>query len=161
MDTGTLTAYRLVASRWASSAFSGEGARKYGGRWNSPGRPVVYLSESRALAALELLVHLTTPESRAKTFALIEVTIPADCIGQLALPSLPKTWRTSPPTSSSMEFGNSWIKEHRTLALSVPSVIIPEERNLLLNVTHPKFANIEISEPQTFTFDQRIDARIR
>ena len=77
MDTDTITAYRLVSPRWASTALSGEGARKYGGRWNSPGHSVVYLAESRALCALELLLHLTTPDTRTKPFRLIEVKIPA------------------------------------------------------------------------------------
>jgi RES domain-containing protein len=150
-----LTAFRLVSPRWADTAFSGEGARKFGGRWNSPGRPVVYLSESRALAALELLVHLTTPESRLKQFVRFEVVLPSDMIEVLPLSTLPAGWRASPPTRASSGFGDRWLEEDRSLILRVPSVLVPEEGNLLLNVTHPSFPSLEISEPHAFSLDPR------
>ena len=71
----TVSAYRLVAPKWASTALSGEGARKFGGRWNTPGLSVVYLAESRALTSLELLVHLTTPSTRKKSYTLLELSL--------------------------------------------------------------------------------------
>jgi RES domain-containing protein len=157
VDSDTLTAYRLVSSRWAPTAFSGDGARKYGGRWHSPGRPLVYLSETRALAALELLVHLTTTETRAKPFAFIEVAIPIKHIEVLTPSALSYAWKTSPPTRESTHVGDQWLREGRSLALRVPSVIIPEESNILLNVAHPDFPALTTGTPRKFTFDQRIN----
>ena len=156
MGTKTFTAYRILAPRWASTAFSGEGARKYGGRWNSPGHPVVYLSESRALCALELLVHLTTPETRAKPFALIEVIVPEKSIECLHACALPHGWQDSPPTRESQDIGDLWLAEGKTLALRVPSAIIPEESNLLLNVAHPEFSEVRMCESKRFSFDARL-----
>ena len=156
MSQNTTAAYRLVSPRWSSTAFSGESARKYGGRWNSPGFPVVYLSESRALCALELLVHLTTPGSRAKAYHLLETQIAEEQIETIPLGSLSPDWKSSPPTKDSTILGDRWLTEQRSLALRIPSSIIPEETNLLLNVNHPDFAKIKIGEPHTFSFDQRL-----
>lgn len=155
MDTNTITAYRLVSPRWAPTAFSGEEARKYGGRWNSPGHSVVYLSGSRALCALELLVHLTTPDTRTKPFLLIEVKIPAGHIECLPVSGLPTDWNISPPTRESMSIGDDWLAKNRTLALRVPSTIVPEESNLVLNVSHPEMREIEIGAERKFLFDPR------
>jgi RES domain-containing protein len=149
-----LKAYRLVSPGWVDTAFSGEGARKYGGRWNSPGRPVVYLGGSRALTALELLVHLTTPLSRAKAYSLMEASIPDSCcesMTQVSPANLPDGWRLSPPGKDTMEIGDLWLASGTTLLLSVPSAIIPEETNLLLNPRHPLFPKIKIPASTPFT----------
>jgi RES domain-containing protein len=154
-----LKAYRLVSPGWVDTAFSGEGARKYGGRWNSPGRPVIYLGGSRALTALELLVHLTTTLSRAKAYSLLEVSIPNSCcksITKVRPEILPDNWRLSPPGKSSMEIGDSWLAGGTTLLLSVPSTLIPDENNLLLNPRHPLFPKIKVASPTPFTFDPRL-----
>tara|TARA_B110000879_G_C11143964_1_gene501576 strand:+ start:51 stop:521 length:471 start_codon:yes stop_codon:yes gene_type:complete len=148
--------YRLVAPRWVDSAFSGEGARKYGGRWNSPGLPMVYLGGSRALTALELLVHLTTPTSRSKPFCLMEVKIPKHLISDYPTEILAEDWRNHPPGEHTLEIGDDWLKAGGQLALRVPSIIIPEETNILLNPLHPKFSKIEVSTTQNFNFDPRL-----
>jgi len=138
-------AYRIVAPRWAPTAFSGEGARKFGGRWNSPGKPVVYLADSRALAALEMLVHLTTPGSRAKPYVLIPVAIPGDLVeGVARMPDHP------------VATGDSWLASNRSPVLRVPSIVIPEESNYLLNPRHPEFPKIGIEAPASFRFDARL-----
>jgi RES domain-containing protein len=139
----TLTAYRIVAPRWASTAFSGDGARKHGGRWNSPGRSVVYVAGSRALAALEMLVHLTTPESRKKPYVILEVRIPSASI------------RVAGHYSDSRGSGDKWLVSGRSMALQIPSALIPEEPNFLLNPAHPDFRRIRLGTPTTFKFDQR------
>ena len=158
-------AYRLIAPRWVDTAFSGEGARKYGGRWNSPGLPMVYLGGSRAITALEMLVHLTSPMSRSKLFTLMEVKIPKELISDYPADILPDGWRDHPPGPLTMEIGDDWLKAGGAngtsggtgqLALRVPSVIIPEETNILLNPLHPKFSKIEVSTPQNFSFDPRL-----
>lgn len=152
--------YRLVAPRWVDDAFSGEGARKYGGRWNSPGRPVIYLGESRALTALEMLVHLTTPLSRSKVYRMITIQIHVKSIANYPQDILPPDWRENPPRKSTMEIGDDWLQAGSQLALRVPSTIIPEETNLLINPLHPDFSKISLSPPSIFHFDQRLHSEI-
>jgi RES domain-containing protein len=136
--------YRIVSPQWVDSAFSGQGAAKYGGRWNPPGLRVVYLAGSRSLAALEMLVHLTSPLSRAKLYCLIEARIPAAAI--LDAPLAP-----NPATT-----GAQWIVSRKSLALRVPSVLVPPEPNYLLNPNHPQMPQIRIGEPTDFIFDARL-----
>lgn len=152
----TFKAYRIVSPRWAGSALSGEGARLYGGRWNSAGRPVVYLAGSRALAALEMLVHLTTSESRKKPYLLIQVEIPSNHILKMPRNSLPSGWRATPPDTTSQQIGNNWLEASTSLAMFVPSTIIPEETNLLLNPAHPDFRVVGTGSPNPFQFDPRL-----
>lgn len=139
-----VAAYRIVAPRWRNFAFSGEGAAKYGGRWNSPGRRVVYLADSRALAALEMLVHLTTPGSRAKPYLIFEVRIPAASILDAA------------KAGPSVEIGDAWLKSGRSLALRVPSVLVPGECNFALDPGHPGMDGLRIGPPVEFRFDARL-----
>lgn len=145
-DHDYVAAYRIVAPQWASTAFSGEGAKKFGGRWNSPGNSVVYLGGSRALAALEMLVHLTTPDSRKIEFQIFEVFIPTSLIqGRIAIHS-----------GHERAAGDAWLREGKFLSLQVPSILIPEEPNFLLNPSHPAFSKITIGPPKSFHFDQRL-----
>lgn len=139
--------YRLVRAARRENALSGEGARLYGGRWNPPGRPVVYASESRALAVLETFVHLTL-EARAMRFLLCEIELPARARRQRQRePCTPR---------ESREAGRAWLDAGRTLVLAVPSVIVPEEANVVLNVRHPQFAQLRMAPPQPFSFDERL-----
>jgi len=142
--------YRLVRADRADDAFSGEGARLYGGRWNPPGTSVVYASESRALAVLETIVHLTL-EARTMRFLLYTITLPSR-------PRLRRYDRMRAPRSisASQEVGRRWIDDGTTLALVVPSVIVPQERNYVLNVRHPQFARLEIPKPEPFSLDDRL-----
>jgi len=141
--------YRLVRSERAGEALSGEGARLYGGRWNPPGAAVVYASESRALAVLETFVHLTL-EARTMRFVLCTIELPprarvARHYGERALPSL----------EASQEVGREWFLGGRTLALVVPSVIVPREANYVLNANHPLFARL-VAARAPFSFDDRL-----
>ena len=146
--------YRLVAPKWAKTALSGEGARLYGGRWNSPGRPMVYLSTSRSLAALELLVHLTTVGSRRIPRSLVTVRIPRQIIGGELWKD--QGWRDDPPGKNSTDQGDDWLKVGNTAGVLAPSAIIPAEQNLLLNPLHPDFQLIDIKETSSFSFDPRL-----
>lgn len=148
--------YRIVSPRWAHDAISGEGARKFGGRWNSPGRLMTYLGGSRALAALELLVHLPSPLSRAKSFRMIEVKIPIKLIANYPLSALPDDWRESPAPSSTTVIGDDWLEVFGQLAMRVPSVLIPEETNILLNPNHPDFKKVICGDVRGFSFDKRL-----
>ena len=146
-------AWRIVAARWADAAFDGEGARRYGGRWNSPGRPAVYLAGSRALAALEMLVHLSPGVAAKQSFVRFEVSLPK------ALVSEPE-WEIDgfePYVGRETQLlGDHWLEETRSLALRVPSAVIPEEHNYLINPRHPDFAQLDIGPPERFALDPRL-----
>ena len=156
MASSRTSAFRLCAPQWAATALSGEGARKYGGRWNSSGHPVVYLGESRALTALELLVHLPSPKSRTKLFTLLEISLPANAVTTLPPINLPRDWQSSPAQRASMEVGNKWLQEQKSLALRVPSALLREESIILLNPLHPDFKNVQTVTERTFRFDERL-----
>lgn len=149
----SVTGYRLVAPRWASTALSGEGARKFGGRWNSPGLPVVYLGESRALTALELLVHLTTPSSRRKSYTLIAVSVPQASIERASFSD--PDWNISPATRASTDVGDRWLRDQESLALRVPSTLVHEEAVILLNPLHPDFTQVQTLSQRPFHYDPR------
>jgi RES domain-containing protein len=142
--------YRLVRAERAGAVLSGEGARLYGGRWNPPGKAVVYASASRALAVLEAFVHLAA-EARSMRFCLYEVALPK---GARLLRH--KAARPPPALESSQDVGRAWLDTGATLALVVPSVIVPQEPNYVLNVNHPQFARLALSAPEPFSFDERL-----
>lgn len=147
-----MIAYRLTKARYASGAFDGEGARLYGGRWNSVGTPMVYLASTLSLAALEILVHSKRPED---LMSYVHLRLRVD-ENQILRADLPDDWRLSPAPPSTQKLGDLWIKEKRSLIMEVPSVIIPEESNFLLNPEHPEFKNLEIEEAKAFSFDSRL-----
>ena len=149
-------AWRLVKGKRAADAFSGEGARLAGGRWNLPGTAVVYLSEHLSLAVLELFVHLPNA-ARHIAFASFEVTIPTDiAVKVLPAEDLPAVWREEPPPEEIQRIGTDWAQKGETLLLSVPSAIVPNERNVLVNPDHPDFKRISVSSEQAFSFDPRM-----
>lgn len=142
--------YRLVRAERADDALSGEGARRYGGRWNAPGTAVVYASESRALAVLETFVHLTL-EARSMRFLLYPIALPRRARLERPPPG-------QPPRSlaASQQIGRAWLNDGTTLGLVVPSVIVPQEVNYVLDVRHPQFAQMRVGEPEAFSFDDRL-----
>ena len=145
--------YRIVKPQWADSALSGEGARLYGGRWNSPGRRCVYAAESRSLAILEMLVHLVGP-ARSAEWSLLTIEMPDE--KALLPPRLPNGWNTMPAGSSSQSVGDEWLTKGASLSMQVPSVIVPEESNLLINPEAEGFDSVEIIEQRTFQLDLRL-----
>lgn len=147
--------YRIVGSRRASTAMDGEGARKMGGRWNPPGIPVAYLTESRALAALEILVHAGRAAVHL-SWVVIKAEIPARFIDDDSLKNLPAGWDDVASPSASRKFGADWVQRSGSAAIILPSVIVPEERILMLNVRHPDFRKCVFSAPKPFRFDGRL-----
>ena len=140
--------FRLVWRERSTEALSGEGARLFGGRWNPPGAPVVYASASRALAVLEVFVHLTA-EARAMSFMLYSIELPRRV-------RLRQHREPSPSLQASQEIGRAWLHEGSELALVVPSVLVPQEKNYVLDVRHAQFARIKISSSEPFSFDERL-----
>jgi RES domain-containing protein len=147
-----IKAWRIVKWKHSGSAFDGEGARLYGGRWNSAGTRMVYTSASRSLAALETLVHLNPPV--LFDFVIIPVAFERRWVETLK--DLPPNWREEPPVRSGQVTGDVWVREKRSLVLEVPSAVMPGEFNFLLNPTHPDFRKLVIGEPEPFTFDRRL-----
>lgn len=147
-------AFRLVKARHATSAFSGEGARLVGGRWNLPGTPLVYASESLSLAALETFVHLQ-PVDRRIRYVWFRIDIPAN-VDIDAPPALPKTWRDAPPSEDTQLLGSHWVEQNKFVVLRVPSLLVPGEHNLLLNPAHAHFKRLKISASQPFEWDGRL-----
>ena len=154
-EARTLTAWRIVKARYQGRAFDGEGARQNGGRWTSPGLPVVYVAESAALAALELLVHLGRG-SALQAYVLIACSFPDAIVLRLDRARLPENWRSYPAPADLQLIGDEWLKRQTSAVLEVPSAIIESESNYLLNPRHPDFPSVVVSEPQPFRFDVRL-----
>lgn len=152
------SAWRIVRAARAKSAFTGEGARIYGGRWNSRGTAIVYVSEHESLAALELLVHLTPliPDARYLSFRL---EWEDKLTSRLSVKNLPPHWNAEPPGIQTMQIGDEWADMGKSVALAVPSVLSTSEMNFLLNPRHPDFRKIKISEPLEYRFDPRLLGR--
>ena len=138
------------------AAFDGEGARLAGGRWNPKGTPVVYTSATLSLAAQELFVHVDPEEVPANLLGL-SADIPDQVrIKELRAAKLPRDWRRYPAPESLAAMGSDWITSLETAVLSVPSAVIPQESNYLLNPSHPDFVKIRVNEPEPFAFDPRL-----
>ncbi|MGA7558260.1 MAG: RES family NAD+ phosphorylase [Terriglobales bacterium] len=147
--------WRICREVHAAGAFSGEGARVYGGRWNRQGVRVVYASPSLALAAIETFVHLE-PNLRPDDLVSIEAELPDNlAIDRLDLNSLPRKWHELRDESLAT-FGDHWIRAGKTVALHVPSAAIRGEWNVLLNPAHSDFHKLKIERPKRFEFDLRM-----
>ena len=147
--------WRICRRRYAVEAASGEGARLYGGRWNSRGVRGVYASTSLALAAVETFVNLE-PNLIPADLVSIEGEIPgALAIRRLELGALPRDWRES-RDESLRRFGDEWIRTGESAALLAPSAAIRGEWNILLNPAHPEFPQIQFKSPEPFKFDARM-----
>ena len=149
------SAWRIVKARFAAGAFDGEGARRSGGRWNSPGTAVVYASSTASLAMLEMLVHLGAP-AVLHGYVLMECRFDPDLVVTLQRAVLPKNWQQYPAPDEARAIGDQWVKQGRSAILEVPSVVVPQEHNLLLNPAHPRFSSIRILPPAPFPFDERL-----
>jgi RES domain-containing protein len=153
------TGWRIVKSRHASTAFDGEGARLYGGRWNSPGTRMVYTASSVSLAVLEVLVYLDKA-SLLSSYSLISARFDDALVECLERSKLPDGWRAFPAPPELQEIGDEWVKSRGSSVLEVPSAVVERESNYLINPAHPDFASIGVGEPEPFTFDERLVTRI-
>lgn len=131
------------------------GARLYGARWNSKGTAVVYLASSRALAVLEVLVHLP-PLFTPPNFCIAEIEVPDDSFLTLDIKSLPDNWQDASSPAELKTLGNQFIKETKYLMMKVPSSVVPEEYNYLLNPWHPDINKVKIRNNHPFSFDDRL-----
>lgn len=149
-----LTVWRLITARFAQSAFTGEGARLYGGRCNRKGVPLVYTSRTQSLAMLEMLVQ---DEPLRARYVMIPATLPKNLkIERLTHRQLPTDWRDLGARERLQAIGSGWAKRQSSPVLAVPSVVIPTETNYLLNPLHPAFARIDIGKAEAFVTDLRL-----
>ncbi|MBI4579680.1 MAG: RES domain-containing protein [Planctomycetes bacterium] len=150
-----LSAWRIVKAKRAASGFTGEGARRAGGRWNSPGIPIVYTASTASLAMLEMLVHIES-QDLLNRYVLFEVSFDEALVETVKVKELPRTWRKSPTPAAIRQVGDEWAGEQRSVVLRVPSVVVPTEWNYLLNPAHPEFAKIAIGPRKAVKFDPRL-----
>lgn len=151
----TVTAWRIVKARHARAAFNGQGARIAGGRWNSPGHAVVYVAGSASLAMLEMLVHLQNQDV-LRRYVLFDVTFDSSLVQAVAGIDLPRNWRSSPPPAGTRRIGDQWLQRGDSAVLRVPSALVPDEFNYLLNPAHKDFEAITIGAPQPVRLDPRL-----
>ena len=153
---GHLRLWRLVKTEHAATAFDGEGAFRYGGRWNSRGRRVVYASGSLSLALLEILVHLD-PAAALPGLCAFTLDLPTEAILNDHFSSSEEISEGIPwPLGQTRGWGDAWCLGKKTPALRIPSAIVPNESNYLLNPSHPGFATMKIGEAQAFALDSRL-----
>lgn len=150
-----ITAWRIVSANYKDKAYTGDGARVHGGRWNSKGVAVVYTADSLALASIEMMVNLPAPKLLQK-YVRISAQISLDFVSELSWADLPEDWNSRPISPSTRAIGDRWIKEQSSAVLRVPSIVVPDEYNYLLNPTHPDFSQIKIGKPTNYYFDPRL-----
>ena len=152
--TKQLKLYRIVKTKWRDKALDGEGAKRYGGRWNSKGRACIYCASTEALAQLEMLVHIQKSDLLS-SYTLFELTIKTDQVMQLE--ALPDNWQAEPAPVETAYIGDQWLEQTPSVALRVPSTIVTREYNYLLNPEHPEFDKIKkTAVALPVTFDPRL-----
>ena len=148
-----------IARQPYSKDRAGTGARLFGGRWNPAGTPAIYAAGSIALAALETLVRLQTPPA---DLVLVAIDIPDNAgLAQPRAEDLPEDWASPLLSESCQAWGRKWCDARKDLTLAVPSVIVPEERNYLINVAHPRMKDVQLKPLRKFVFDLRLLAAER
>ena len=142
--------------RKSQQTLDGEGAGLHGGRWNSAGVPVVYASSTLALAALEYLVHVDIEDVPPDLVAM-RIALPKQVVTTvITRDDLPGDWQRIPDHPVCVSLGDNWVRTGTTLALQVPSAVVPEEANLLINPAHPQSHNLVVRSVRPFAFDPRL-----
>jgi RES domain-containing protein len=146
--------YRLARTKYAED-LSGEGARLHGGRWNHTGVPCIYTAASRALALLEYTVN-TNIDDIPRALSMVSIKIPDDDIQVIPMAGLPGNWTVKPIPDDTRNFGTALLSSPQHLIIQIPSVVIPEEFNYILNPLHPRAGELRIDEISDFVYDERI-----
>ena len=156
-----IEAYRISRESNPAKAFSGQGAKDWGGRWNSRGVAIVYTAAHRSLSILEVLVHLKGGAGTGRgaitvPFYIHPISFESALLEEFPVSSLPAGWNSQPPTAVSQSLGDAWVLAAGSPALAMPSAIVPEERNYLLNPSHPHFSEVKIGSPVPCSLDPRL-----
>ena len=148
--------YRVVRAEFARTAFDGEGAYLYGGRWSSVGMRLCYTSEHQSLAMLEYFVHLD-PDDAPHDLRLATADIPDDLSREsLEVAALPSNWRETPAPPDLARFGDEFVRKANGAVLIVPSALAPSESNWLINPQHPEFGRILVHGVEPLDYDPRL-----
>jgi RES domain-containing protein len=148
--SNSIKIYRIVKTKWQAKAFDGEGARLFGGRWNSKANPCVYCASTESLAQLEMLVHMQKT-SLLNHYTLFEVCLTSSQV--MTLQTVPENWQDDPAPPDTAILGDKWLNDNNSVAFKVPSVIVSREVNYLLNPQHsdfPSIVNSAITQPVRF-----------
>jgi RES domain-containing protein len=151
--------YRLTQKKFASTPFSPEGAKLFGGRWNSKGVEALYFAESESLCVLEVFVHVNNDPELIHRYDLYRINLPDELIVRLDEADLPRQWRAIPISEQTQQVGDQFLTLAQSdyAALQVPSAISPRDNNYLVNPNHPAMPAIfAAAEKLTFSFDPRI-----
>ena len=150
-----ITAWRIYKPKHASTAFTGEGARRFGGRFNRKGVAVVYTAESVSLAALEMLVHLQSKQI-LDAYVVRPVTFDAALVKRIIPANLPPGWRDNPPPIDAQRIGTDWVACAESAVLQVPNAVVESESNFLLNPSHADFSKVRLGPEHAYRFDPRL-----
>lgn len=147
--------WRITTRKWALDKRC-DGARLYGGRWNPPGYPVMYAGTTIEICALEKFVHLA--DAAHPPLVLVSITVPDDeaLCARPGVAELPADWAELPAPGSAQEFGRRWLDEAGQLLMFLPSAIIPESSNAMINPRHPAYAEVKLEIVRDFSFDARM-----
>lgn len=158
--TVTVSVWRKRANTpdYEAHDLSGKGAENTGGRWNRKGTAMIYTSVSRALACLETVVHISGGDALPLNRYLVQIKIPMALWGSRFEfnPAHHLGWDAEPAGKVSINWGTAWIQGKTTLLAEVPSVIVPEEQNILINPVHPEAAKLAAVKIRKWTYDQRL-----
>jgi len=153
-----INAFRISKSRYAATAFSGEGARLSPGRFNSRGTALVYTSESYSLAVLETIANIEEHdelETLSTLYVSIRCSFDPTLVRELDRKVLPKNWDSCPCPPEVQKIGDDWVRSSASVVYRVPSVISPHEHNYLINPNHPDFPKIRIEKDEPLYLDPR------
>lgn len=145
--------YRIASGKYIAD-LSGTGAKQYGGRWNEKGIAVVYFASSRAMAVMEVLVHLR-PEELDREFVLATFEVPDEEVSAIEKGDLPYNWKSEELSFRLKDIGHKFVKDAKFLLLKVPSVLVEEEYNFILNPAHPSASQVKLVAQRPFKFDMR------
>jgi len=153
--------YRVERAKYLETTLSGVGASLTRGyRWNSLYTQLVYTAESRALATLEVSVHLDLSEDLPTDRCYVEIEIPADItMLEVSLEDLPPEWDAKPPTLITQTIGDDFVFQNEAAVLKVPSSIVPQEFNYLINPNHPEAKRIKVINISAMNFDPRFQSK--
>jgi len=146
--------YRIGDCNYVND-LSGTGTRLFGGRWSSKGNPGLYLASSRALAVLEVLVHLQ-PLFVPDNYCLAEIEVPGHSIEQADVGALPANWKDVSPPAALKKMGDDFLREKKHLMLQLPSAIVQAEFNFLVNTLHKDMHKVRMIKQEPFSFDERL-----
>jgi len=151
-----ITSYRITHKHNLGNAFTGLGPKKYGGRWNSIGTPIIYTSENLSLSVLEILVHINDVDTVNQYFYHFAVQFDSKYLQTVDIKHLPSNWNTYPSPAQLKEIGGQWAKNNNSLVLKVPGSIIKTEYNYLINPNHKSFKFLKISKAAKIQSDERL-----